>query len=188
MPTSDDIRKRQDARRLRKEAQQGHVDRAHSEAVTQAEASAQNEAGKAPADPSNTGPGNAQTAVVAARASANTAKRGTRAEQKLAAKRQTEVQARRDGERSAPQVDVEAELNRWDGTGSPPLHLLNAVAIRHDAELRDEGKDIASAAARGAYETYLGKSAVKRDRHARMRAQIAAGEAQIASRANTQND
>ena len=182
MPSTDDIRKRQEARQLRKLAQQGHVEQAQTEAQAQSATSEANEAAKAPHDPSNVGQGNAAAQAQAQRTVAKSTRKETVQAKKAQAQRTAEVQAKRDSERSPAVVDVEKELERWNGLGSPPLHLLNAVAQKLDTETRDEGKDIASAAAKGAYDTFLGKRSQKRDRHARMRAQIAAGEAEIARR------
>lgn len=174
MPSTDDLKARADARALRKAQRDGHVERAHAEAVTLSTTSEAQAAAKTPADPANAIPPTQTPRGVIK-------KMQSRAVQTAKGRREAEVQAQKDAERTPEPVDVVAETERWNGMGNPPLHLLNAAAERHDAVVRDEGKAVAAAAAKGAYETYVGRIAPARNRHARVRAQIAAGEASIAA-------
>ncbi len=183
MPSTDDLKARADARALRKAQRDGNVEKMHSEAVALANKSEEQAAAKTPDAPANTTPPAQPPLKGAAKATQ------TRAAQTAKGRRQAEVQAQKDAERAPEPVNIEAAVERWDGMGNPPLHILNAAAERADATLRDEGKAVAAAAAKGAYETYVGRIAPSRNRHARMRAQAAAGEAIIAARkANDENE
>lgn len=181
MPSTNDLKARADARALRKAQRDGNVEKAHQEAVALSNVSEAQAAAKTPADPAN--------AIPPTQTPRGQVKRQqTRAAKTAVERRAAEQQAQADAERTPEPVDVVVEAERWDGVGNPPLHLLNAAAAQHDTAVRDEGKAVASAAAKGAYEAYVGRIAPTRNRHARMRAQIAAGEASIASRkANDEN-
>lgn len=179
MPTTDDLKARANARALRKAARDGNVEAAQTEAVKLAQLSQEQAAAKTTPDPDsiNTPTQTPRGAVKQQNTRANLTKAGRKA-----AERQAQV----DAERSPEPVNVEAEADRWDGMGNPPLHLLNAAAERIDAEVRSEGKEVAAAAAKGAYEVYVGKIVGKRNRHARMRAQQAAGEAILAKQSGNE--
>ncbi len=172
MPTTDQLNLRADARAARKAAREGNVERAQAEAVAQAKLSEEQEASKPSNDPTNVNPAPKPAKKPAA----------TRAQQTAAERRKAEIIAQRDAERSPKPVNVEEGIERWNGMGNPPLHLLNAASESIDRETRDEGKRVAAAAGKGAYEAYVGVAPGGRNRHARMRAQIAAGEMAIAAR------
>lgn len=172
MPTTDDLKARANARALRKAARDGNVEAAQTEAVKLAQVSEKQAAEKAPAEPASVNTAQAPRGVIK--------QQNTRANVTKAGRKAAERQAQVDAERAPEPVNVEAEAERWNGMGNPPLHLLNAAAERIDAEVRNEGKEVAAAAAKGAYEVYVGKVVGKRNRHARMRAQQAAGEAILA--------
>jgi hypothetical protein len=180
MPTTNDLKSRAEARALRKAARDGHVDQAHAEAVALSNVSEAQAAAKTPADPANAIPPKQEDKGVIK-------KMKSRATQTAIGRRAAEVQAQKDAERTPAPVDIPTEVDRWNGMGNPPLHLLNAAAEQHDTTVRDEGKVVAAAAAKGAYETYVGRIAPSRNRHARMRAQMAAGEAIIAQKAETES-
>lgn len=171
MPTSNDMQSRANARALRKAQRDASVERSQTEAVTLSAASEAQEGDKPVFKPAavNDAP------VVKAKPKVS------RAERTAVEKRRAEHQAQRDSEVSPEPVNIEEAVKRWDGTGNPPLHVLNAVAETLDKEVRDEGKVIAAAAAKGAYDVYLGRAVGKRSRHQNMRAQMAAGEAVIAA-------
>jgi hypothetical protein len=175
MPSTDELQKRAQLRQLRKQQQQANVEQAHTEAVAQSAKSEQNEAAKKPTQPAD------KVTQKPAAPSAD-ARAKTKAQQKAAAKRAAEAQADKDARRSPEPVDMEKfEAEAVPGSNLS-LHQLNAIAEKLDREVRDEGKEVAAAAAKGAYETYVGRLAGKRSRHAHMRAQIQAGEQQIAAR------
>lgn len=179
MPTTDDLKSRANARALRKANREGNVERAQTEAVVQATQSETQETAKPVVNPTNVNP---------TRTAPPVAKKATRAQVAAVGKRKAEVQAQADSELSPEPVDIEEATQRWSGVGNPPLHLLNAVAEKIDAEVRDEGKSVAAAAAKGAYDSYIGKVVGKRNRHQHMRAQIAAGEASIAARREAEGE
>lgn len=172
MPSNDDLQNRQRARELRKAGRQTAIETAHAEAQTASETQQVNqEARRDDVVATNIAPKPA-----AAKAKV------TRAATVRVEKAVHEEAARRDAELRPAEVDVDAEFDKWDGRGAPPLHVLNALAAKTDGEIRDEGREIASAAGKAAYEVYTGKLAGKRSRHSRMRAQIAAGQAQVDAR------
>lgn len=165
MPSNEDLQNRARARELRKENRQKAVEMAHAEAQQASETQSENQAAR-------------KTEPVASNLTPKPKpKPVSRAETVRKEKAAHEVQARKDIEAVPAQVDVDSEFEKWDGRGAPPLHVLNALANKTDSEIRDEGKEIATAAGKAAYEVYTGKLAGKRNRYSRMRAQIAAGEA-----------
>lgn len=169
MPTSNDMQSRANARALRKARRDANVERSQTEAVNLSALSQEQEKPVSRPAAVNDAP------VVKAKPKVS------RAERTAVEKRRAEHQAQRDSEASPEPVNIEEAVKRWDGTGNPPLHVLNAVAETLDKEVRDEGKVIAAAAAKGAYDVYLGRAVGKRSRHQNMRAQMAAGEAVIAA-------
>jgi hypothetical protein len=167
MPTAEDLKKRSEARALRRANQQSAIEKAHTEAADAAEKQQQNQKGRdATAELTNVAP-------------KPKAKPTPRAETVRKGKAAAEVQARKDSELTPEEVNVEQEFERWDGRGAAPLHVLNAIAKRIDGEVRDEGREIAAAAGKAAYEVYTGKLGGKRNRYGKMRAQIAAGQAKL---------
>lgn len=183
MPNVDDLKTRQAARQLRKEQREVHVVKAHDQDAKLSDIQA----------------GNQQRTAIASEAAAATKERNdasidkgivpepakrkpTRTETTRVQKIKHAREAERDARNIPAELDVDKELEKWNGEGSPPLHILNAVAEQADKRIRDEGRDIAQAAGKGAYEAYVGKVVGKRSRHAHMRAQVAAGEMQIALR------
>lgn len=181
MPNTDDIARRAELRKARKEAQQSAVEKAQSEAATQAATSEQQAAEKVAT----------AKAVVAGEAPKPVAKpiatptqrAKTKQEAKAATKRAAEVQAERDIRKAPEPVDLrKLEAEALPGSNLS-LHQLNAIAEKADRELRDEGKEIAEAAAKGAYSTYIGKVEGRRNRHAKLRAQMEAGNAARAAAA-----
>lgn len=165
MPNADDLKRRAQARELRKANREKAVETAHAEAQQQVAKQQENQTARKP------------QATATNEAPKPVAKRPSRTEAVKAEKKAHEVEARKDATKLPSAVDVEGELEKWDGMGTPPLHILNAIASKIDTSIRDEGKEIATAAGRAAYETYVGKLGGKRNRYGRMRAQIAAGEA-----------
>lgn len=189
MPTTEDLTRRAQLRKERKDAQQMAIEKAHAE--TQASAT-----GVTPKEPE----------VVVTKASAGAAPTPAKAEEKAPIipapkpqktqnqvraekekakadqQRATELQAAKDASRTPVAVDF-AQLENDSAPGTPlTLHQLNSIAERADRELRDEGKAVAEAAAKGAYGAYVQKVEGKRNRHSRMRAQIQAGNEALAAR------
>ena len=175
MPSQEEMKKRQEARLLRKQRQEENIENSHTEAVklaalSQEQAAAKNAAAARTASEPPKKPAPQPTGT----------QRRAAAQQKRAREKATaEARAEKDANLTPAEPDfavLEAEMAEG---ASLSLHQLNIIAERQQREARDEGKDIAAAAAKGAYETYIGKVAGKRSRHAHMRAQQAAGEAKI---------
>lgn len=173
MPNTDDLKARAKARELRKQKRAAAVEQAH----------AQDQGASAKQQENQVMREKAQAAELerlsAGRPAPAKPAKPKRSDVTRAAKAEHEVEAAKDARRVPEPVDVDAEFSKWNGQGTPPLHVLNALASNIDAEARDAGKDIAQAAGKAAYETYVGKVSGGRNRHARMRAQIAAGEVKL---------
>lgn len=189
MPTVDELKQRQQARELRKAQRQTNVERAHVEAFQLSDVQAQNQVAsdKAKAEADEVAQINAaklDRGIVPAPKPTVSARTTQTRKDKLIHARQADV----DAQRMPEPTDAEAEFAKWDGFGQPPLHVLNAIAEQQDRATRDAAKDVANAAGKAAYETYVGKVGVGRNRHARMRTQIAAGEQQIAASKNVQTE
>lgn len=105
----------------------------------------------------------------------------TRAQRARKEREAAKAQADIDVARTAAEVD--ADLSKYPD-GKVPLPVLNALASKADAAIRDEAKDIANAAGRAAFDTAVGKIS-KRTIVNRMRRtaefQTAASKAQQAS-------
>lgn len=189
MPNADDMKLRQDARQRRKEQRDGHVVKAHEQDARLSDIQAGNQQRTAIANEAAASTKERHDASIDKGIVPEAAKRKpTRTETTRVAKVKHARQAEVDARVIPKELDVDKELAKWSGEGSPPLHVLNAVAEQADKRIRDEGRDIAQAAGKGAYEAYVGKVAGKRSRHAHMRAQVAAGEAQIALRKKTADE
>ena len=175
MPNTDDLKARAQARELRKQKRAAAVEQAHAQDQGASAKQQANEAAREKAKAIE------MERLSAGKPAPAKPAKPKRSDVTRAAKAQHEVEAAKDARRVPEPVDVNAEFDKWSGQGTPPLHVLNALASNIDAEARDAGKDIAQAAGKAAYETYVGKIAGGRNRHARMRAQIAAGEAKLAA-------
>jgi hypothetical protein len=176
MPNTDDLKARAAARELRKQKREAAVVAAHDQDVAGSAKQQENEVVREKAKAAEL------DRLSSGRPAPAKPAKPKRADVTRAAKAAHERDAAVDARRVPDPVDVGAEFEKWSGQGTPPLHVLNALASSIDAEARDAGKDIAQAAGKAAYETYVGKIAGNRNRHARMRAQIAAGEAKLATK------
>lgn len=176
MPNADDLKRRAQAREMRKANREKAVETAHAEAQQQVAKQQENQTARKP------------QAIATNETPKPAPKRQSRTETVKAEKKAHEAEARKDASNLPSGVDVESELEKWDGLGAPPLHVLNAIASKIDTSIRDEGKEIATAAGKAAYETYVGKLGGKRNRYGRMRAQVAAGEVLQQQRQQQQNE
>lgn len=103
----------------------------------------------------------------------------TRAASIKAKRRAAEVQAAKDATLVPEEVEVEKFLGENAYGNTPPLHVLNAIASKADAAIRDEARQIANAAGKAAFDLAVGRRG-RHDtvnRHRRMRDQMAAADA-----------
>lgn len=189
MPSSEDLARRAQLRKERKENQQKAIEQAHDEAQRQATGTA--EKGPEPVVVTKAAAAAAETPAKAkepqpiiptpAPQKTQVQRKAEKEKAKHDQKRATELQAAKDSARSPEPLNIK-KLEDESAPGTElSLHQLNAIAEKADRELRDEGKAVAEAAAKGAYGAFVQQVEGKRNRHARMRAQIAAGEAQLAA-------
>lgn len=132
MPNPEQMRKAAERREARRTARDTHAAQADAEAVTLSQKS------EAQSQPDYVAP-----ARVAAPAK-------SRKERVAAQHRAAEVQADVDAAVTACAPDVDAALETARQGGTLPLHVLNALAKEADDNLRDEARQIGSAAGKAA--------------------------------------
>lgn len=143
MPNTEQIRKAQERREARKNAQLAAIDAANEQDANLSETikASQKAATKAPPR-----------------------KTVSRAELRKAKQAAAEKQADADVRVVAKPSDIEAALEIGRQGGEIPLHVMNQMAKVASHELRDEARDIADAAGKAAFQVATGKIASRRTR------------------------